>query len=127
MRRKKSKQPKPAKPAKMCLCSPRQKPYFPISAHTAGCPVSKSFTANGRVIADMMHSEKMRGNVRDYVVLSGNTLIDFHGTFDMRKDGGKLSVPKVCIVHKRNLYKFVGYEQAERFWKPGFGRVLNAG
>ena len=78
---------------------------------------------NGRIIADLMHSEKMRGNAKDYVILSGSTLLDFNGTFDMRQDEGALSVPKVCLVHKRKLHNIIGEEQAARFWRPGFGRI----
>ena len=122
---KKKKQPKAAKG---CLCRPAPKPLYPVSDHMALCSVSKRFTVNGRIIADLMHSEKIRGNVKDHVVLSGSSLLDCEGTFEMRhtdEEGGegRLTVPAVCIVHKRKLHKIIGDKQAARFWKPGFGRV----
>ena len=127
MKKKKAKTPKAAKG---CLCNPLPKPLHPVGNHMAACPISKRFTVNGRIIADLMHSEKMRGNLKDHVILSGSSLLDYSGTFEMliKDDDGadqKLSVSSVCIVHKRRLHKIIGVEQAERFWKPGFGRVKN--
>lgn len=119
--------PKKPKPAKGCLCRPGPKPLYPVSDHAAICPVSKRYTTNGRIIADMLHSEKMRGNAKDYVVVSGSSLLDFDGTYEMRLDDAKLKVPSVALVHKRNLRKIIGDEQAARFWKPGYGRVRSGG
>lgn len=136
---KKKAQPKSSNPAKGCLCNPRPKPLHPIGEHLAACPISKRYTVNGRIIADMMHSEKIRGNAKDYVILSGSSLIDFNGTFEMRHQEidevtglpvgkeGTLNAPSVALVHKRNLHKIVGVAQAARFWKPGFGRVTGGG
>ena len=110
------------KPAKACRCAP-QKPLNPVSAHALLCPVSKRHTANGRIISDLMHSKKVRGNAKDYVVLSGATLIDFHGSYEMRLEGTQLKISKVRLVHKRNLHRFIGSERAANFWRPGFGRI----
>lgn len=126
---------KKRKTAKGCQCSPAPKPLLPVSGHSAVCPISRRYTVNGKVIADMMHSEKMRGNYKDHVILSGSSLLDYNGTFEMRLQPidsvtglpidkeKKLSVPSVCIVHKRKLHNFIGDEQAALFWKPGFGRI----
>lgn len=109
--------------AKGCRCPPHGKSLYPINDHVAACPISKRYTTNGRIIADMLHNEKIRGNAKNYVVVSGSSLLDFGGTYDMRIDDAELKVPSVALVHKRNLRKIIGDEQAARFWKPGFGRV----
>lgn len=113
---------KKSKPAKGCLCHPAPKQLYPVSDHAASCPISKRYTTNGRIIADMLHTEKIRGNPKDYVILSGASLMDFDGTYEMRHDGGSLSVPSVHLVHKRRLHNIIGAKQAARFWVPGIGR-----
>lgn len=119
--------PKKTRAAKGCLCPPQGKPLFPVGDHVATCPISKRYTVNGRIIADMMHSEKMRGKAKDYVILSGATLMDFNGTYEIRRDDGVKPKPTVYLAHKKNLHKIIGAEQAARFWRPGFGRVRNGG
>ena len=123
-RRVKKTKVKRPKPAKGCLCAPMPKPLYPVADHNARCPISKRYTVNGRIIADMMHTQKMRGNPKDYVILSGSSLLDFDGTYEVRREVGK-ALALVCIVHKRNLQNVIGPKESARFWKPGFGRVRN--
>ena len=125
MRRKKTKQVKPkrAKIARDCVCTPKR-PTFPLNDHGMVCPVKRIYnTTNGRIIADMLFSEKMKGNPRNYVVLSGSSLLDYNGTYEINLDDGyKLRFSGVLLVHKRKLHHFIGDAEAGRFWRRGLGR-----
>lgn len=116
--------PKRSKLARNCLCSPKRSTY-PVNDHSVVCPVRRMFnTTNGRIIADMLFSEKVRGSPRDYVILSGSSLLEFNGTYEVKiDDGAKLRFSGVLLVHKRKLHRFIGKVEASRFWRARIGRV----
>lgn len=119
----KTKTKKPAKVAKGCICNP-QLPEFPLGAHVAICPVRQRYSVNGRMIAELMHAEKKRGNPKDYVVISGYRLLDHAGSYDLKlPDGKTIGIKGVRLVHKSKLREYLGEELAARFWKGGRRRA----
>src|SRR5690606_26891778 len=81
-------------------------------------------TANARIIRDLMLTQKVRGNWKDYVVLAGKRLIDWQGSYDMvTQDGKTIGVKSMWLVHKSKLTKIVGEQLASQFWRSGIGRV----
>jgi hypothetical protein len=106
-----------------CLCHPVKKPTFPIISHAITCPVRRRFTDNGRMIAELMHSKRIKGSPKDYVIVVGQRLIDYRGTYDIRGLEARHGFAGVNLVHKRELERFVGSEQSRRFWRRGVGRV----
>jgi len=106
-----------------CQCHPTQKPTFPIISHSIACPVRRRYTDNGRMIAELMHSKKIKGSPKDFVIMIGRRLIDFHGTYEIRGVEGGQGVPGVSLVHKRELDRIVGAKEAGRFWRRGWGRI----
>ncbi len=93
--------------------------------HGRNSRVEKTPTTNGRVIRDMLLAEKIRGNPKDYVIISGLRLIDYNGSYDIRLENGKASPKTVFLMHKRKLHNVIGDEQARRFWRQGLGRVAD--
>lgn len=118
--------PKRSRLARNCLCNPKR-PTYPVNDHAVVCPVRRMFnTVNGRIIADMLFSENMKGNPRNYVILSGSSLLEFNGTYEVKIDNGaKLRFSGVLLVHKRKLHNFIGDNEASRFWRQRIGRVHN--
>jgi len=86
--------------------------------------VAPAKTANGRIIRDLMLSNKVKGNFKDFVIIAGERLLDWCGSYDiLSDDGSKVTAKAVALVHKSKLRNIIGEEQARRFWHPGIGRV----
>ena len=86
--------------------------------------VAPAKTANGRIIRDMMLSSKVKGNFKDFVIIAGERLLDWCGSYDiLTTEGEKVSAKAVALVHKSKLRNIIGEEQARRFWRPGIGRI----
>lgn len=83
-------------------------------------------TPNARIIRDLMFTQKIKGNWKDYVVLAGKRLIDWQGSYDLvTEDGKTVGVKNMALVHKSKLANLVGAQLARQFWRPGVGRVNN--
>jgi len=78
-------------------------------------------TQNGIMIFNLMKDQKIKGNYKDYIILSPQGVIHWKGTFDLhRQDNGKkLDIPAIAILHKRDLRKILGPEIARLFWNHG--------
>lgn len=120
VRRRKPVKKKRPKLARNCTCETKR-PLHPLSNHVHVCPVYRIHrTTNGRIIADMLVREKMGGNPRDFVILSGTSMLEYNGTWEVQLDDGyKLRFTGVLLVHKRKLHTFIGAEQAARYWHLG--------
>lgn len=118
-RKAKAKPKRKVKVDKACQCQPVRLATFPIGRHSVNCPVRRRYTNNGRMIAEMMHARRLRGNPKDYVILVGPRLIDFAGTYEIQG----MMQPKVVLVHKRELSRVVGEQASRRFWRRGTGRT----
>ena len=85
-------------------------------------------TDNGKMISELMHSQNVRGNPKDWTIIAGYRLVDYYGSYDIRLEDGRTTGTKsVVLVHKRNLHKFIGAEMAVKFWRRGIGRVRDGG
>ena len=77
-----------------------------------------NITENGRRIRRFMIEHRVKGHYKDYVIIIGTTLIDYHGS---------LPVPSTfegaVLVHKRKLKNILNPEVAAKFWHPRLGRV----
>ena len=75
-------------------------------------------TANARTIKTLMDSVGKRGNPKDYVVLAGCQLMDYRGTYEVRRgDGATVGVnEEMALIFKGDLHKIVGEAMASRFW-----------
>ena len=82
-------------------------------------------TDNGKLIAQFMKDKGVKGNYKDYVIVSPDGLMHWSGTFQLtRQDNGeKVDIPAVALVHKRNVGVFFGPEVGVMFWKNG-GRAM---
>lgn len=79
----------------------------------------KDLAGNSRIVAEMMQSKGVRGNVKDFVVIAGFRIMDFQGSFDIRKDDGSgqtVGIEGIRLVHKRELHAVVGESLASHFW-----------
>ena len=82
-------------------------------------------TANARTIKAMMLEEKVKGNFKDYVIITGNRLLDWRSSYSITVDEGyTLGVNGVALVHKKKLHMIIGDEQAKQFWHPQLGRIM---
>lgn len=82
-------------------------------------------TANAKMINDLMVEDKIKGNFKDYVIISGNRLINWKGSFEIHLDEGVTTgVNGVALIHKNKLHNVIGEEEAARFWHPQFGRLV---
>ena len=83
-------------------------------------------TQNGIMIANLMKKEGIKGNYKDYVVLSPQGILHWNGTFRLtRSDNGEdLEMPAIAILHKRELHSIVGPEIGRLFWCKNGSRVM---
>jgi hypothetical protein len=79
-------------------------------------------TSNGKMIAKLMHSRKIRGNPKDWCIIAGARLIDYNGSYDIKhEDFTELEHDGVVLVEKRKLHLALGDEIAARFWNRKVG------
>jgi len=79
----------------------------------------KDLAGNARIIANLMITKGVRGNVKDFVVIAGFRIMDFQGSFDIRKEDDlntTVGIDGIRLVHKRELHTIVGEELASTFW-----------
>lgn len=84
---------------------------------------------NGREIFVLMKDNGIKGDVRDYMILTENMMIDYRSSYTVpvvSSDGrGLLNFgAELKLVHKKNLYKLIG-EAAKRYWHPFLGRIVD--
>ncbi len=81
---------------------------------------------NARMIRDMMVQDKVKGSWKDYVIITGNRLLNGNGrSFEIKlEEGATTGVDAVALVHKRKLVNVIGPDEAARFWHPQLGRVV---
>jgi hypothetical protein len=77
---------------------------------------------NGKLIYESMKNLKIKGDPRDFVIFNGDTILDYRGFYNVYRDTNDTVVR---IVHKKNLKKIIGEENAKRFWHPTFGRLVD--
>jgi hypothetical protein len=78
--------------------------------------------SKAKIIKELMTSKKIKGNVKDYVVIAGTTLMDVHGQYVLNTvDGKPITAQFMALIHKRNLYKLMG-NAAEVFWHRALGQ-----
>jgi hypothetical protein len=78
---------------------------------------------NLKMISDLMKSERVRGNPKDYVVLAGFRVIDWAGEFDVHADdGGTVGINGIALIHKKNLEPVLGEKFANQFWSKTLRR-----
>lgn len=89
----------------------------------AGVPVP---TANAKMIKDLMAEKGLKGNYKDHVIIAGNRLINWKGSFDIQlEEGSTFGVDGVALIHKSKLHNIIGDEEARRFWHPQFRRLID--
>lgn len=74
-----------------------------------------------------MLANRVKGNHKDYVIITGSRLMDWSGSYDIRHsaDGKIVQAPAsaVALIHKSKLRNVIGEEAASAFWRTSFGRV----
>jgi len=83
---------------------------------------------NGKNVHECMVGAGYGGDVRDYMVLVGNRMVDYKGSYDMvLEGGGKVGVgdDEIRVMHKKRLKYIIGETAALRFWHPTFGRLID--
>lgn len=76
---------------------------------------------NIEIIKALMKSRKQRGNPKNFVVVSGSTILDYAGTYNLMykdKDGEsqEAKTEGVGLYHKRDLCRLFGEEIGSKFW-----------
>ena len=80
---------------------------------------TRGLSPHAKLIAEMMNDKCVRGNVKDFVVIAGYRLMDYQGSFDLKKDDGSgetVGIEGIRLVHKRMLHTVVGDSIAAHFW-----------
>lgn len=74
--------------------------------------------ANERMIRKMMRERKVRGNSKNFVLLVGDRLLDYGGSYRMRdfKSGELKPVDDIQLLHKCKLHGILEAEFADLFW-----------
>jgi len=75
-------------------------------------------TANAKMIGELMKAKKVRGNFKDYVIIVGDRLIDWDGSYQIRFEGEDADKKPsgLALLHKRVLDMYIGPELAKQFW-----------
>lgn len=73
-----------------------------------------------QVVSDLMKATNRKGNPKDWIIISGMRLMDVWGTYDIRIFKAK-PTDDVLMIHKKNLYKLIGSDQAKEFWNRKLG------
>jgi hypothetical protein len=84
----------------------------------------ESLTSNAKMIVGVMDSDGVSGNYKDYVLLTGDRLIDWKRSHAIRTpDGKSIGVDGIALVHKKKLANMLPAEIADQFWHPKMGRA----
>lgn len=73
---------------------------------------------NTHMMKKMLQARKIKGNYKNYVIISGTRLLDYHDSYVM---SGKDIVFGMELIHKRDLHKHVGDDLAKLFWNKSCG------
>jgi hypothetical protein len=92
-------------------------------------PPPRGLTHAGKRVWDFMNEHKTRGNFRDFVLFVGDQMYDAWGVYTITRKAaeGSDGAPIVALVHKRDLAKIIGPENAGRFWHPGTSKRTSYG
>jgi len=72
-------------------------------------------TANANVIYKLMRAEGVKGDYKDFVVIAGNRLVDWNGSYDVNvKEGSSTNTDKIFLINKKDLPKIIGEELSEK-------------
>lgn len=78
-----------------------------------------------KILVDLMRSTKQRGNPKDFVLISGASIMDYWGSVPIPEAIG----PDVLLVHKSKLHEVFGEELgkalADVFWNKTTNRRRN--
>lgn len=72
-------------------------------------------------IKAMMKLKKLKGSPKDYVVLSGEMMMDYRANYKITRIDDVKHHGSMLLLHKRNLYRFIKEEQAKMFWHRTLG------
>lgn len=82
-----------------------------------------AMTANGKIIKDFMDEEGLKGDYRDHVIITGNRLIDYQGSYTIAFGEGQEMKDKMYLLHKSKLVNVLTEEMAAKLWHPKLGRI----
>lgn len=88
--------------------------------------ILKKLKGNALLIKKLMFERNVKGDYRDYIVLSGTRLYHYFGIMELSNpDGKEFSVGKtqMLLVHKKEMRKFFSEETSLKFWHPKLGRL----
>jgi len=79
-------------------------------------------TPNGQLIQDLMARQGVKGSYKDYVLLAGNRLVDWTGSWDIMSPGGNpVGYEGVVLLHKSKMRGVIDSPLVERLWHPTLG------
>lgn len=74
-------------------------------------------TPNGKLIQDLMVAREVKGDYRDFVMITGARLVDWLGSWDIFNSAGEpMGFEGVLLVHKSKLGTIVNDKFADKFW-----------
>lgn len=89
-----------------------------------------NISENSRKIKHFMINRGVKGSYKDYVILTGNTLVDSFGSYTIAFVSGEndanrslSGIEGVALIHKRDLKILIGEKSARKFWHPRLGRA----
>jgi hypothetical protein len=66
----------------------------------------------------------VKGNYKDYVIIAGNRLVDWRGSWEIRTEDEAIELPTMALTHKRDLHKLIG-TVSKVFWSQVLRRRIN--
>jgi hypothetical protein len=88
----------------------------------------RGLTPHGKRLMAFMADSKVKGNFKDYALFVGDQMIDAWGQYTIRRQAPEGSEPApVVLVHKRDLWKIIGDDNAKRFWHRRIGKRTSYG
>lgn len=74
-------------------------------------------TPNGKLIQDLMVARGVKGDYRDFVVITGARLVDWLDSWDIfNGKGDPVGFEGVLLIHKSKLETIVDEKFAAKFW-----------
>lgn len=79
---------------------------------------------NGKLMYDSMKEASLKGDVRDYMIVTRGNMLDYRGSYNLEDEADHI-VDDIKIIHKKYLKNIVGNEIAKNFWHPILGRLID--
>lgn len=86
--------------------------------------ILKKLKGNSLLIQKLLFEKNIRGDYRDFIVLSGPRLYHYFGVLELADQKGRnLNSNDMILMHKKEMWKIFDEETTLKFWHPKLGRL----